>query len=152
MYCCYDPTTQLNKLSPIKAWIPEKKHEFATHPACLVGPCLAGSTHQILRQQCCRTFNFNPLSQDESPHAQANYHKLTFQNSSAWPPPTCPASPRQRPSCSPRRACEDVAVPVGTLCLPRLGGAALPPRGSRWSTEVVKHGGHRSRGGPQFLD
>ena len=25
MYCCYDPTTQLNKLSPIKAWIPEKK-------------------------------------------------------------------------------------------------------------------------------
>lgn len=24
MYCCYDPTTQLNKLSPIKAWIPEK--------------------------------------------------------------------------------------------------------------------------------
>ena len=25
MYCCYDPTTQLSKLSPIKAWIPEKK-------------------------------------------------------------------------------------------------------------------------------
>ena len=25
MYCCYDPTTQLNKLGPIKAWIPENK-------------------------------------------------------------------------------------------------------------------------------
>ena len=66
---------------------------------------------------------------------------------SAWPPPTCPASPRQRPSCSPRRACPGVGLPVGTRGLPRLGGAALQPRGSRWSAKVVKHEkSSRSRG------
>ena len=83
---------------------------------------------------------------------------------SAPPPPTCPASPRDRLSCSPRRACRDVAVPVGTLCLPRLGGAALLPGGSRWSAKVVKHEespgsgpmghgkGRISQQRPQFLD
>ena len=40
-----------------------------------------------------------------------------------------------------------VAVPVGTRSLPRLGGAALQPRGSRWSAKVVKHEkSSRSRG------
>ena len=66
---------------------------------------------------------------------------------SSPPPPTCLASPRQGPSCSPRRGCRGVGLPVGTRRLPRLGGAALPPRGSRWSTEVVKHEkSSRSRG------
>ena len=64
---------------------------------------------------------------------------LCTPKTSAWPPPTCPASPRQRPSCSPRRACWDVAVPVGTRSLPMLGGGDLLPGGSRWSAEVSKH-------------
>ena len=36
MYCCYDPTTQLNKLSPIKVWIPEKKSSVCD-PSRLLG-------------------------------------------------------------------------------------------------------------------
>ena len=89
---------------------------------------------------------------------------LCTPKTSARPPPTCPAAARAWPSCAPRRACWDVAVPVGTLCLPRLGGAALPPRGSRWSAKVVKHEkspssgpmchgkGRISQQRPQFLD
>ena len=72
---------------------------------------------------------------------------LCTPRTSSRPPPTCPASPRAWLSCSPRGACWDVAVPVGTRGLPRLGGAALPPRGSRWSAKVVKHEkSSRSRG------
>ena len=64
---------------------------------------------------------------------------LCTPKTSARPPPTCPASSRQWPSCSPRWACGGVGLPIGTRSLPRLGGAALQPRGSRWSAEVSKH-------------
>ena len=72
---------------------------------------------------------------------------LCTPKASAWPPPTCPASPRQRPSCAPRRACWDIAVPVGIRGLPMLGAGDLLPGGSRWSAKVVKHEkSSRSRG------
>ena len=58
---------------------------------------------------------------------------------SSRPPPTCPASPRDRLSCSPSRECPGVGLPVGTRGLPRLGGGDLLPGGSRWSAEVSKH-------------
>ena len=89
---------------------------------------------------------------------------LCTPKTSAWPPPTCPASPRERLSCSQKWKCGDVGVPVGTRSLPRLGGAALLPGGSRWSTKVVKHEkspssgpmghgkGRISQQRPQFLD
>ena len=64
---------------------------------------------------------------------------LCTPKTSARPPPTCPASPRDRLSCAPNRGCRGVVVPVGTRRLPRLGGAALLPGGSRWSAEVSKH-------------
>ena len=64
---------------------------------------------------------------------------LCTPKTSAWPPPTCPASPRQRPSCSPKRGCRGVGLPVGTRRIPRPGGRDLLPRGSRWSAEVSKH-------------
>ena len=66
---------------------------------------------------------------------------LCSPKTSARPPPTCPASPRQRPSCSPKRGCRGVGLPVGTRRLPRLGGGDLLPSGSssRWSAKVVKH-------------
>ena len=71
MYCCSDPTTQRNKLSPI--WYLQSKLGFRRNSfmslrpwhVCLLGPCLVGLIHhQILRQQCCRTVifkaNLNP--------------------------------------------------------------------------------------------
>ena len=64
---------------------------------------------------------------------------LCTPKTSAWPPPTCPASPRQRPSCSPKRGCRGVGLPVGTRRIPRPGGRDLLPRGSRWGAEVSKH-------------
>ena len=71
---------------------------------------------------------------------------LCTPKTSAWPPPTCPASPRQRPSCSPKRGCRGVGLPVGTRRLPRLGGRDLLPGGSRWSAEVSKHEKSHSSG------
>ena len=63
------------------------------------------------------------------------------------PPPTCPVCTRDWPSCSRRRACPGVVVPVGTRFLPMLGGKDLLPGGSRWSAKVVKHEkSSRSRG------
>ena len=58
---------------------------------------------------------------------------------SARPPPTCPDSSRAWPSCSPRRGCRGVGLPVETRRLPRLGAGDLLPGGSRWSAEVSKH-------------
>ena len=89
---------------------------------------------------------------------------LCTPKTSAWPPPTCPAFPRERLSCAPRRACWDVAVPVGTRGLPMLGAGDLLPGSSRWSAEVSKHEkspssgpmghgkGRISQQRPQFLD
>ena len=89
---------------------------------------------------------------------------LCTPKTSAQPPPTCPVCTRDWPSCAPRRACWDVAVPVGTRGLPRLGGRDLLPGGSRWSAEVSKHEkspssgpmchgkGRKSQQRPQFLD
>ena len=89
---------------------------------------------------------------------------LCTPKTSAWPPPTCPASPRQRPSCSPKRGCRGVGLPVGTRRIPRPGGRDLLPRGSRWGAEVSKHEkspssgpmchgkGRISQQRPQFLD
>ena len=91
---------------------------------------------------------------------------LCTPKTSARPPPTCPASPRQRPSCSPSQESGDVGVPVGTRGLPRLGGGDLLPGGSRWSAKVVRHEKsskscgfmadlwEKSKGqrGPHFLD
>ena len=73
---------------------------------------------------------------------------LCTPKTSAWPPPTCPASSKSNGQVVHRdERVGDVAVSVGTRSLPRLGGAALPPRGSRWSTEVMKHEKNpRSRG------
>ena len=82
----------------------------------------------------------------------------------ARPPPTCPAWTRDWPSCSPKRGCRGVGLPVGTRRLPRLGGRDLLPGGSRWNAKVVKHEkspssgpmghgkGRISQQRPQFLD
>ena len=64
---------------------------------------------------------------------------LCIPKTSAWPPPTCPASARAWPSCSPKRGCRGVGLPVGTRRIPRPGGRDLLPHGSRWSAEVSKH-------------
>ena len=86
------------------------------------------------------------LGKEDSPVSSRPHEKClpldsaSTPKTSARPPPTCPASARAWPSCAPRGACRGVGVPVGTLCLPRLGGAALLPGGSRWSAEVSKHG------------
>ena len=52
---------------------------------------------------------------------------------STRPQPTCPASSRQGPDCSPARGCRGVGLPVGTCRLPRLGGRDFLPGGSRRS-------------------
>ena len=136
MYCCYDPTTQLNKLSPIKAWIPEKKFLNCSSET--------GKARKLTRALV--------LANRELPSPSTLPQPLCTPTTSAPPPPTCLASSRAWPSCSHKRGCRGVWVPVGTRRLPRLGGRDLLP-GSRWSTnKALKHGGHRSRGGPQFLD
>ena len=83
MYCCHDPTTQLNKLSPIKVWIPEKK--FLNYPS------ETGKARKLTRALV--------LGNRELPSPSTLPQPLCTPKTSAPPPPTCPASPRERPSC-----------------------------------------------------
>ena len=106
---------------------------------CGNSPQSALDDHQNQSQDIINSVRGESGKQENSP-VSVFPQLLCTPRTSAWPPPTCPASSRERPSCSPRRARRDVAVPVGTRSLPRRCGAALPPRGSKWSTEVMKHG------------
>ena len=86
MYCCYDPTTQLNKLSPIKTWIPEKKFRNCSSET--------GKARKLTRALV--------LANRELPSPSTLPQPLCTPKTSAPPPPTCPASPRAWPSCSPK--------------------------------------------------
>ena len=137
MYCCHDPTTQLNKLSPIKVWIPEKK--FLNYPSetrkarkTHQGPCPGQSRTAFPLDTSATSVHskdLSPASSNLPCFSKRTAKLLTELSVSGCWGPSWDSRPSKARRCSPSA------------------------HGSRWSTnKTLKHGGHRSRGGPQFLD